>query len=95
MPYFSISEDRFKVNSKGKGVRILIDIGHPGHVHLFRNFANLIIENGHSVLFTCREKEFEVELLKKYGFNFYSLGKKYRSVIGKILGLLSSILKYL
>ncbi len=68
-------------------MKVLIDIGHPAHVHLFRPFANKMIEKGHSILFTCREKEFEIELLKTYKFGFYSFGKKYTSIFGKIFGL--------
>lgn len=69
-------------------MRILIDIGHPGHVHLFRPFAHKMIKNGHAVLFTCREKEFEIELLKGEGFQYKSFGKKYKHIIGKIWGVL-------
>ncbi len=69
-------------------MRILIDIGHPGHVHLFKHFAMKMSDKGHSILFTCREKEFEAELLRSYGFQFISFGKKFRSTIGKISGLL-------
>ena len=45
-------------------MNILIDIGHPAHVHLFKNFAWDMQNNGHKILFTCREKEFEIDLLK-------------------------------
>lgn len=69
-------------------MRIMIDIGHPAHVHLFKNFAKIMIGKGHQVLFTCREKEFEIELLKANGFTYQSFGRKYKSIIGKILGLL-------
>ncbi len=69
-------------------MKILIDIGHPGHVHLFRNFVKVMQDKGHEFLFTCREKEFEIELLKAAGFNYVSFGKKYNSTTGKIWGLL-------
>ncbi|MDY8136888.1 DUF354 domain-containing protein [Aquimarina sp. 2201CG5-10] len=69
-------------------MKILIDIGHPGHVHLFRNFAYCMKEKGHEFLFTCREKEFEIELLKAANLPFVSFGKKYNSTFGKILGLI-------
>jgi len=69
-------------------MKILIDIGHPGHVHLFKNFAKDMMAKGHEFLFTCREKEFEIELLKAEGFNYVSFGKKYTTTIGKIFGLL-------
>lgn len=69
-------------------MRILIDIGHPAHVHLFRFFAKEMIARGNQVLFTCREKEFEKELLEGFDFQFVSFGKKYKSIIGKLGGLL-------
>lgn len=69
-------------------MKILIDIGHPGHVHLLKNFAFKMQENGHKVLFTCRDKEFEIYLLEHYGFDYISFGKKYKSLWGKLFGLL-------
>ena len=65
-------------------MRILIDIGHPGHVHLFRPFAQEMIKRGHKILFTCREKEFEIELLEATGFDYKSFGKKFKTTAGKI-----------
>ncbi len=69
-------------------MRILIDIGHPGHVHLFKNFAKIMQSKGHEFLFTCRQKEFEIELLEAEGFDYVSFGKKYNSTAGKLFGLL-------
>jgi len=76
-------------------MKVLIDIGHPGHVHLFRNFAHQMKKDGHSILFTCRQKEFEIELLKAYDLPFVSFGKKYNSKAGKIYGLLKFDIKEL
>ncbi|HQJ21495.1 MAG TPA: DUF354 domain-containing protein [Bacteroidales bacterium] len=69
-------------------MKILIDIGHPAHVHLFKNFAWEMQKKGHEILFTCREKEFEKQLLSHYGFNYISFGKKSSSTLGKLLGLI-------
>lgn len=69
-------------------MKVLIDIGHPAHVHLFRCFAHCLEQRGDEVLFTLREKEFELELLRAEGFQFCSFGKKYKSRIGKLWGLL-------
>jgi len=69
-------------------MNILIDIGHPAHVHLFKNFARQMQGKGHKVLFTCREKEFEIELLTEYKFEYVSFGEKYSSKFGKIWGML-------
>ncbi|MCD4769572.1 MAG: DUF354 domain-containing protein [Bacteroidales bacterium] len=69
-------------------MKILIDIGHPAHVHLFKHFAHIMGKKGHKILFTCREKEFEVELLKSENFSYVSFGKHYISKAGKLWGLL-------
>jgi len=74
-------------------MRILIDIGHPAHVHLFKHFAWGMQKKGHEVFFTCREKEFEIDLLRQYGFQFKSFGKKYKSRSGKLVGLLEFDMK--
>ncbi|MCF8261093.1 MAG: DUF354 domain-containing protein [Melioribacteraceae bacterium] len=74
-------------------MKLLIDIGHPAHVHLFKNLAFDMQKNGHDVLFTCRDKEYEIFLLKKYGFNYKSFGRKYTSKVGKIWGLIEFNLK--
>ncbi len=67
--------------------RILIDIGHPAHVHMYRPFAKEMIARGHKVLFVCRTKEFETQLLQADQLDFISLGKKSTSVFGKVLDL--------
>lgn len=48
-------------------MKILIDIGHPGHVHFFKNTIWELEKNGHEVLVTARGKEVTVDLLKAYG----------------------------
>lgn len=68
-------------------MKILIDIGHPAHVHLFKNFAFKMIEEGHNILFTCREKEAETSLLKVYGFNYKVFGRHLNGIVGKLYGL--------
>ena len=68
--------------------RVLIDIGHPGHVHLFKHLARLLLADGAEVLFTLRRKEFEIELIEGEGFNYECFGPHYRSLPGKVWGLL-------
>lgn len=55
-------------------MRVLIDIGHPAQVHLFKRFAWETTKKGHDVTVTTIEKEFEITLLIKYGFKFKSFG---------------------
>jgi len=76
-------------------MKILIDIGHPAHVHYFKHFARKEIENGNNVLFTSRDKDVTILLLKHYGFPFINLGKNYKSKLGKIFGLFYFTLKLL
>lgn len=68
-------------------MRYLIDIGHPAHVHYFRNFAKELSLKGHHILFTCRNKEMTISLLKHYNLNYISFGKPFKSIPGKLFGL--------
>lgn len=68
-------------------MRVIIDIGHPAHVHLFKNLAWRLQDSGHKVLFTCRDREHVVYLLKKYGFVYENYGKHYKNMQGKLYGL--------
>jgi hypothetical protein len=47
-----------------------------------------MLSRGHEIFFTCREKEFELELLEKYGFPYKSFGKNYSKIYGKLWGLI-------
>jgi len=69
-------------------LKIHIDIGHPAHVHLFKNFARLMRQNGNVVCFTVRDKENVLELIRKEGFEFRILGRHYKSPAGKVWGLI-------
>lgn len=66
-------------------MNILIDIGHPGHVHLFRNFADNLKRNGHKVYFTAKKKDNIAGLLDAYNIAYISLGKKYDNIILKYI----------
>lgn len=68
-------------------MKLLIDIGHPAHVHIFKAFAHEMEARGHSVLFTCRQKEFIIQLLQAEGFTYVSFGQKYSSTLKKLLGM--------
>ncbi|MBX2889860.1 MAG: DUF354 domain-containing protein [Saprospiraceae bacterium] len=69
-------------------MRVIIDVGHPGDFHLFKNLAHLLNKNGGKVLFTTRQKEFEIELLRSENLDYKSFGKHYLSITGKLWGLL-------
>ncbi|MFD1514290.1 DUF354 domain-containing protein [Halomarina rubra] len=54
-------------------VRVLFDIGHPAHVHLFRHAINALNARGHQTVVTSRDKECTRELLDAYGIEHREL----------------------
>jgi uncharacterized protein len=68
-------------------MKILIDIGHPAHIHYFKNIAFYFQSKGSKVLFTTRDKEVTLQLLEQYKFNYINLGKPYKSKFGKLFAL--------
>lgn len=47
-------------------MRILVDVGHPAHVHLFRNAIHIWHQRGHRVVVTTRDKKVTSRLLSLY-----------------------------
>jgi len=74
-------------------MKILIDIGHPAHVHYFRNFIGLMTKKGHQFHITSRDKEVTFDLLRKFNIPFTSRGKGGKGFLGKILYILQADLK--
>ncbi|MBN2285932.1 MAG: DUF354 domain-containing protein, partial [Tissierellales bacterium] len=68
-------------------MKLLIDIGHPAHIHYFRNLAGIFQEKGSKVLFTSRDKEVTIQLLDHYGFPYINFERPFISRIGKVWGL--------
>lgn len=50
---------------------------------------------GHEILFTIRDKEFEIRLLSQNGFNYENFGTKFKSTIGKLWGMIKFDVKSL
>ena len=70
-------------------MKILVDIGHPAHVHLFKNMIWNLENDGHEVKITAREKEIVLYLLDVYRFKYENLGKHHKKLLNKLLGLIS------
>ena len=70
-------------------MRILIDIGHPAHVHLFRNLYKSLIQDGHLVVVTTKDIPIAKKLLALYNIPFVNLGKKADGLLGKFFDLLN------
>jgi predicted glycosyltransferase len=65
-------------------MKILIDIGHPAHVHYFKNFIKIMEQKGHELLIISRDKEISFELLKRYNIPYISRGKGGNNLLSKI-----------
>lgn len=65
-------------------MKILIDIGHPAHVHYFKNFIWIMQEKGHTVDIVARDKEVTLSLLDHYQFPYQSRGSGKKGLLGKL-----------
>lgn len=69
-------------------MKILIDVGHPAQVHLFKNCIWELKKKGHEILITGRDKDITLQLLDDYNFEYISLGKNYKNLAKKVIGVL-------
>jgi hypothetical protein len=69
-------------------MRILVDIGHPAHVHLFRNAMRTWQDQDHDLVITVRDKDITTRLLDLYGFEYHIASKARHGTIGLFLEML-------
>jgi predicted glycosyltransferase len=74
-------------------MKIFIDIGHPAHVHYFRNFIRIMADRGHSFYVTARNREHIHDLLDHYEISYTDRGRGGRSFLGKIFYLLITVFR--
>lgn len=75
-------------------MKILIDIGHPAHVHYFKNFIFKTIESGNKVKIVARDKEVTLDLLKFYELKFENRGRGGNSFLKKFIYFPFAIFKF-
>jgi len=63
-------------------MRILVDLGHPGHVHFYKYAVQVWRANGHEVLLTARDKDVTLALLKRYHLDHRVLSRVGRGRCG-------------
>ena len=73
-------------------MHLLIDIGHPGHVHYFRNLIKILEAHNNQVMVISRDKEVTFELLRYYKIPFKSRGKGGKSFTGKLFYMLYAVI---
>lgn len=70
-------------------MRILVDIGHPAHVHLYKNLCKELKSKGHDVFITVKEIAVAKKLLTFYGLDYINIGVKKDSLLSKFFNQLS------
>lgn len=70
-------------------MRILVQIGHPAHVHLFKNLISKLKKNNHQVYITVTDKEMTTLLLNELNINFTIIGKNQTGLINKAKDLIN------
>lgn len=68
-------------------MRIVIDIGHPAHVHFFKHFIWSMEDQGHKCMITVAQKDIACNLLDNYGFTYSNHGPYGRSIIQKMINV--------
>ncbi len=69
-------------------MRVIIEIGHPAHVHHFKHLYWDMSEHGHQLLFVAKQKECSLDLLEAYDLPYRTIGKAKKGVLNKALGLI-------
>lgn len=64
--------------------KVLIDIGHPAHVHYFKNAIKILSGEGVEFFITARDKDVTFSLLDSLGLNYFNRGKGSDSLLGKL-----------
>lgn len=70
-------------------MNILIDIGHPAHVHLLRYVGEELKRKDHAVYYSTRDVKVAKRLMEYYGMEYVDLGGKKDSIFGKAMTILS------
>lgn len=66
-------------------MNFLIDIGHPAHVHYYRNLAKILEQKNHKVYWSVKDLKIAQRLLNHYGFEYTTLPAKSDTITGKVL----------
>jgi uncharacterized protein len=66
-------------------MKIFLDIGHPAHVHYFRNFIKIMRGRGHRFMITAKERNVTHSLLETYGIPFVKRRDYPKSLLSKLL----------
>jgi len=71
-------------------MKIIVEIGHPAHVHHFKNMIWNLEKRGSEVKIVAKDKDVTLELLRAYGFKYEILGRNYDGLLNKAYGLIKA-----
>lgn len=69
----------------------MFNIGHPAHVHMFKNLMWELEKKGHEIMITARSKDVTIDLLRAYNFDFYVVGDNKTTIVDKLLNYLKIV----
>ncbi|RLI78388.1 hypothetical protein DRP05_07385 [Archaeoglobales archaeon] len=76
-------------------MNILVDVGHPGHVHFYRNSIVNWKKGGHEVLVVARDKDLTINLLESFGIEHIKIGESKSGLLRKGLDMIAKDLRLL
>ncbi|MCG2736003.1 MAG: DUF354 domain-containing protein [Candidatus Methanoperedenaceae archaeon] len=76
-------------------MKILISIGHPAHVHFFKNFIKIATNEGHEIKVIAKDKDNSHYLLNYYGFKHEIIGIGKIKLKHKLIGAIKTELNIL
>ena len=69
-------------------MRVIVEIGHPAHVHLFRHLVQELRIRGHEVEVMARDKDVTLQLLKDFGIEHACISRKRQGAAGLLVEML-------
>jgi predicted glycosyltransferase len=57
-------------------MRVIFDLGHPAHYHLFKYVISTLIDSGHDVELIARQKDCLADLLEEHKWPYHLIGRK-------------------
>lgn len=64
-------------------MNLLVDIGHPAHVHLYKVLIKTLLDKGNRVIVTTKQNPSIINLLNECGIDYIELPRKADGLLGK------------
>ena len=68
-------------------MKVLFKVGHPSHVHFFKNVIWNLESKGHETKITATDKENVLQLLNAYGFKYEIVGRERLGLARKLINM--------